>query len=602
MAARALLLALAVLGACATKATPADTQTAAPIAIAATAEEPPPPAEFSVSVESERVRAHIEYLADDALAGRAPGTTHDDQTQAYIETYLRKLGLEPAFADGFRQPFEVTDGVRLSQGKSSALTLGKTAVPHAIVPFSGSGEASGKLVFVGYGIADEGKGSGDYAGLERKLQGAIVVALEGPPPDNPHLSPVHVRPQQKLINARDHGAAGFILWEPKGAKPWPNHGEASDLKIPAVWVGAEGTDALLAAFGKKPSKEGGIDLKPGARGRGKANVASPVEPVVKQTANVAARLPGSGESDRVLVVGAHMDHLGMGTSTSLAMGEHAVHNGADDNASGVGVVLELARAMAATDPQTRPFDIVFIAFGAEEMGLIGSKRYVEALGDEASKRIAAMLNFDMVGRLGDDGLVVSGIGTSKEWPELVSSLAGSLKLRTTEDGYGPSDHGSFYEAGVPVLHFFTGSHSDYHKPTDDIDKINFEGTARIANLALKIVQRMETEQIEPGYIKVARKKSARGGFRVSLGTIPDYGANVDGVRLSGVRDGGPAASAGLRKGDVIVSLAGREVHNLDDYMASFAVLEPDVQIDVEVMREGKKVPLELTPAPPSTRR
>ncbi len=599
---RRLLLASVVLGACATKAGTGEPASSPPIPITASGAGAATPAEASAAIDPEHVREHVAFLADDALAGRAPGTTHDEQTQTYVETYLRKLGLEPAFADGFRQPFEVTDGVRLVEGASSQLTVGKTSIAHAVVPFAGNGEATGKLVFVGHGIAEEGKGTGDFAGLEKKLAGAIVVALEGPPPNNPHLSPMHARPQQKLINARDLGAAGFILWEPKGTTAWPNHGEASDLKIPAVWVGAEGSDALLAAFGGKRTKDGDIDLKPGARGRGKATIASPVEPVVKRTANVAARLPGNGKSDRVLVVGAHMDHLGMGTSSSLAMGEHAVHNGADDNASGVGVVLELARALAATEPEHRPFDIVFIAFGAEEMGLIGSKRYVEALGDAASKRIAAMLNFDMVGRLGDDGLVVAGSGTAKEWPELITGHAGSLKVQMTEDGYGPSDHGSFYEAGVPVLHFFTGSHSDYHKPSDDIDKINFEGAARVGNLALKIVDSLESDQVEPSYIKVARKQATRGGFRVSLGTIPDYGANVDGVRLSGVREGGPAAASGMQKGDVIVSMAGREVHNLDDYMASFAVLEPNEEIDIEVMRDGKKVPLKLTPAPPSTRR
>ncbi|MBL4685189.1 MAG: M20/M25/M40 family metallo-hydrolase [Nannocystaceae bacterium] len=328
----------------------------------------------------------------------------------------------------------------------------------------------------------------------------------------------------------------------------------------------------------------------------------PIEPVIRKTANVAGVLKGNGSSKRTLVIGAHMDHLGLGTSSSLAPGEHAVHNGADDNASGVAVVVELARALAKTDMASRPFDVIVIAFGAEEMGLLGSKHYVEALGDTADKQLVAMLNFDMVGRLGDDGLQVAGVGTSSVWPDLVEASKGTLTIKTSDDGYGPSDHGSFYEVGVPVLHFFTGSHADYHKPTDDVDKINFKGAAAVGTMALSILRALQGDAIEPDYIKVARKQSARGGFRVSLGTIPDYGAKVDGVRLTGVREGGPAAAAGMQKGDVVQKLGEREIHNLDDYMAAFAVLEPGKEIDVVVGRDGKSVALKMTPSEPQARR
>jgi hypothetical protein len=590
-----------LLSACATTTAPSDVPPGTPATLSRTSAEHEADG-AAVVVEAAKVRPHVAFLASDDLRGRAPGTEDDVKTQAYVIDAMKSSGLQPGFSGEFRQPFEVTDGVRLQEGQASELRVGGQDIDHAIVPFSGSGSATARVVFVGYGIAAEGKGTGDYAGgMARKVAGSIVVALEGPPPGDPHMSPVAVRPQQKLINARDHGAVGFILWEPTGQIAWPNHGDASDLELPAVWVGAAGTEAMLAAFGRRPSKDGAIDIPAGARAKGKATVSSPVEPVIEKTANIIGRLPGNGDSERILVVGAHMDHLGMGTSSSLAVGEHAVHNGADDNASGVAVVLEIARALAATDASKRPFDVLFIAFGAEEMGLIGSKRYVTALGDTASTKVAAMLNFDMVGRLGDEGLIVAGTGTSKVWPKLLADNTASMKVQKTEDGYGPSDHGSFYEAGVPVLHFFTGSHSDYHKPSDDIEKINFDGAARIGNVALNIVEQMEAEHIEPDYIKVARKESARGGFRVSMGTIPDYGANVDGVRLSGVRDGGPAAAAGLRKGDVIVSLAGRPVHNLDDYMASFAVLEPGQEIDVQVMRDGETVDAKMTPAAPSRR-
>jgi aminopeptidase YwaD len=590
--------------ACATKPTPDGVPpTETPAASGTAGTDADLGAVASADISASQLRPHVEFLADDAQNGRAPGTEDDVRVQAYVEAQMKEIGLRPEFGATYRQPFQVTDGVRLREGQASTLAIGKSDVPHAIVPFAGTGEAKGKLVFVGYGLAPEGKGTGDYAKIAAKVKGAIVVALEGPPPDDPHVSPAAVRPQQKLINARDHGAVGFVLWEPTSERPWPNHGEASDLQIPAVWVGKTATEDLRRALGAGSGKGGPADLglKVGSRSTAVARVASPVEPIVRDTANVAGRLPGSGTSSRVLVVGAHMDHLGLGTSSSLAPGVHDIHNGADDNASGVSVVLEMARALAAMDARERAFDVVFIAFGAEEMGLIGSKHYVRSLGDRAGKDLVAMLNFDMVGRLGDEGVVIAGTGTSTRWPEILKAAAGDLAVRTTDDGYGPSDHGSFYEAGVPVLHFFTGSHEDYHKPSDDIGKINFDGAARIGNLALAIARRIEAEAIEPDYVKVARKEAARGGFRVSLGTIPDYGANVDGVRLSGVREGGPAAVAGLQKGDVIVELGGRPVHNLDDYMAVFVVLEPGKEIDVAVTRDGDRKVMKLTPAAPGRR-
>jgi len=517
--------------------------------------------------------------------------------QEYIVGEMKAAGLSAGFGAEFRQPFEVTDGVRATA--DSLLTLGDKAISHTLLPFSTStAEAlSGRLVFVGYGIAPEGEGSGSYEKLGAKVKGSIVVALGGSPPDDPHLSPAVTRPQSKMIAARDHGAIGFILWEPDQVVPYPNHGEANDLRIPALWVGKEGTRALLQAFGRTQAK----GLAIGRRTRKRVQMYTPLEPISLRTANVAGMLAGP-EGSAALVIGAHMDHLGEGTSHSLAPGVKAVHNGADDNASGVAVILEMARVLAALPPEERPYSLYFVAFGAEEMGLLGSKYYVENLEPALRKRMLAMLNFDMVGRLGQEqGLVVSGTGTSSLWPDLLDRSQGSMELRHSEDGYGASDQTSFYEAGLPVLHFFTGTHSDYHKPSDDIDKINFEGAAQVAELALRIVHTLSTEELAPDFIRVVRKAPTRGGFKVSLGTIPDYGAEVDGVQLTGVREGGAASNAGLRKADVIQKIGDREVHNLDDFMATFAVLEPGVAVEVIVLREGQTLTLSLTPDAPRRR-
>lgn len=565
---------------------------------------PPPahvePAVVPLAADVERLRAHVEFLAHDDQLGRLPGTEADRRVQDYVEAEMKLAGLRPAFGDGYRQPFDVTDGVRAT-GEPS-LVVGGQPVPHGIVPFSGSTAApvSARLVFVGHGLAPEGKGSGDYRGLEAAVKGSIVVALGGGPKDDPHLSPAVTRPQSKLIAARDHGAVGFILWEPEIETPYPNHGEANDLGLPALWVGKPGSEALLRALGGKPAK-GAAGLRAGRKGKGKAAIHTPVEPVVRSTVNVSGMLPGR-DGAPVIVVGAHMDHLGKGTSSSLAPGVDAVHNGADDNASGVAVILELARVLAAQPVSERPYALCFVAFGAEEMGLLGSKHYVEQLSPALRGRMIAMLNFDMVGRLGQEqGLVVAGMGTSSVWPALVERARGTQDVRASDDGYGASDQTSFYEAGLPVLHFFTGTHSDYHKPSDDADKINYEGAVVVADIALRVIQAVSKEGIEPDYIKVARTAPARGGFRVSLGTIPDYGAKVDGVRLTGAREGGAAAKAGLRKGDVIQKIGDREVHNLDDYMATFAVLEPGKEIDVVVLRDGQSLTVKLVPDAPGRR-
>ncbi|MEM9455914.1 MAG: M28 family peptidase [Myxococcota bacterium] len=576
-----------------------------PVASPAPRDDAPVAPPVDLDADEAQVRAHVEFLAADAQGGRLPGTDDDRRVQDYVEAQMKAAGLQPGFGGSFRQAFSVTDGVRPTS--PTALTRGRRAIAHAVVPFSTSTAApvQAKLVFVGYGIAPEGKGSGDYKGIESRVEGSIVVAMGGSPPDNPHLSPSVTRPQSKLIAARDHGAVGFILWEPDQEVAYPNHGAANDLKLPAVWVGKEGTNDLLATFGKKPGQVAGKvvipDIPSGRRSRKAVTLSTPIEPITLKTANVSGILPGV-EGGKVVVVGAHMDHLGSGTSTSLAPGVEAVHNGADDNASGVAVILEMARVLGALPPAQRPFTLVFVAFGAEEMGLLGSKHYVEALDKALRGRMVAMLNFDMVGRLGaEQGLVVAGMGTSSIWPDLVDKARGDQEVRASDDGYGASDQTSFYEDGLPVLHFFTGTHSDYHKPSDDIDKINFAGATRIASIATRVVHTLSTEDIAPDFIKVERKAPTRGGFRVSLGTIPDYGAKVDGVRLTGVREGGAAAKAGLQKGDVIQKIGDREIHNLDDYMATFAVLSPGEVVDVVVERDGQPVTLKMTPEAPKRR-
>ncbi|MCY0992392.1 M20/M25/M40 family metallo-hydrolase [Nannocystis sp. ILAH1] len=566
------------------------------------ASQDPPP------VEPGRLRGHLAFLADDAQEGRPPGTAADQRVEEHIEQAFRQLGLQPGFGDSFRQSFEFTDGVALRSGEQSVLQLGGKPVVHTLVPFAAASSApvSAKIVYVGHGIPGDTPDSGDYAKLLDKVKGAIVVARSGAPAD-PHLDPAKTRVQSKVIAARDRGAVGFILWEPDATVPYPNHGEANDLQLPALAVSAAGTPDLLTAFGKKgpvtaDNPHGG--LKPGAVAKGSLH--SPVQRVTATTANVAGLLKGTGT--KRIVLGAHMDHLGRGSSSSLAPGVDAIHNGADDNASGVAALLGVAAALAELPPEARPFDLQFVAFAAEEMGLLGSKRVVESLSPEARKDIVAMLNFDMVGRVRDNTVVVVGTGTSSAWPGLLDrakvdprDAARTLVIKPSEDGFGASDQASYYAVDIPVLHFFSGAHDDYHRPTDDFDKINLDGAVAIADLSVRLVALMQREQPVLDFKKIATAAPRGGGFRVSLGTVPDYAANVDGMKLTGVRPQSPAEAAGLKAGDIIVKIGKREIHNIDDYMACFGELQPGVAVPVVVDREGAKVELTITPAAPTRR-
>jgi aminopeptidase YwaD len=544
-----------------------------------------------VELSRDDIQEAIAFLADDAQEGRAPGSEADTRVQQWIADRMREAGLEPGAGEGFMQTFEVGDGVRLRAEKASACG----GIQHSLLPFghdTGDVPVKAQLVFVGYGIpADDGPG--DYAGIEGKVKGAIVVALAGS--SDPHASPTKTRPQSKLIAARDRGAVGFVLWDPDSDAAWPNHGPFAELDIPAVHVGKQGSEQLRKALRVR----GEAPPKPGLVSRSAVELHTPIEPVVLQTANVIGRLPGSSNPERKqVIIGAHMDHLGWGTSSSLSPGAHEVHNGADDNASGVAVLIELAAALAKVPAEQRTHDLVFVAFGAEEMGLLGSAHLVAGMSAEDKARTLAMINFDMVGRLRDQSLVVNGMGTAQEWPTLIEPLAGELKLQPVPDGWGPSDHSSFYGEGMPVLHLFTGAHEDYHKPSDDVPAINVEGTVAVGELAGRIVIAL-LERCDPlTFVKTDRPQQGASAFKVSLGTMPDYAAAVDGLALAGVREGGPAALAGLQKGDVIKKIGEREIHGIDDYMASFGELVPGEAVEIVYEREGKTATTKLTPAAP----
>jgi Zn-dependent M28 family amino/carboxypeptidase len=347
--------------------------------------------------------------------------------------------------------------------------------------------------------------------------------------------------------------------------------------------------------------------------------------------NVVGVLEGSDPvlKNENIIIGAHYDHLGRGGDGSLAPRSGEVHHGADDNASGTAGLLELARIFSNQQPKLKR-TLIFIAFSGEEEGLLGSNYYVNHPLIPLTNTVA-MINMDMIGRMKDRKLVIGGVGTAKEWREMIGQAntaqatkvtansgeyvpAGmpvvvsangrpimtvdrnaTFELTLNEDGYGPSDHSSFYSKQVPVLFFWTGTHNDYHKPSDTFDKINYDDEARILGLVARIVRDVDGADKRLTYTTAKSDPPRTGGFRVYLGTIPNYADSNDGLLIDGVRDDSPAAKAGLKAGDKIVKIANRDVKNVYDYTFALGEMKAGQEYVVEVMRGGEKVTLKIVP-------
>jgi len=321
-----------------------------------------------------------------------------------------------------------------------------------------------------------------------------------------------------------------------------------------------------------------------------------VKQVSAEIKNVIGVLEGAGPlADETIVIGAHYDHVGMGGAGSLARGSKAVHNGADDNASGTVSLIELARRLAARKEKL-PRRLVFIAFTAEELGLIGSARYVKEPVFQLDQTIC-MFNMDMVGRLQDEKLTVFGTGTAPRWKELVEQAGKSRRfaLSLKPEGFGPSDHSSFYSKKIPVLHFFTGTHSDYHRPSDDWEKINFDGMVRVIDMLEDLVIQTANTTKRPEYVAIKRRaQPQRSGRRPYFGSIPDFGGEAEGYAISGVAPESPAAKGGLKGGDVIVKFGKSKIGSLDDFDLALRKFRPGSQVPVTVLRDGKRVELKVT--------
>lgn len=555
---------------------------------------------------------HIKYLSSDSLRGRLTGSTGDSLSAVYIEGKLASYGFVPISGDGF-QRYKVLK--KIVPGPDNALSINdisytaeKDFMPMA---FSENGGLKSDVIFVGYGfsINNDSLKWDEYKGTDVKGKWVLILRAD-PEPDNPN-SPYasFSSDRDKAMLAKDMGAAGVLfvsgpVFEPQDNFEELNASEYYSAGIPVLRIKRDVADKILA---KKGQTIAGLEKK---LNTSKKPFSFPINVTVNGkaeviremagTRNVAMILPGEDPQlkDQYVILGAHFDHLGMGGpgSGSRALDTIGIHHGADDNASGVAMMLELAKKFAKTKGSHKR-SIVCLSFSGEEEGLFGSKHFVDDPLIDLSK-VDVMINMDMVGRLNEaNNLQIGGVGTASGLKELVlaNSDTSVIKLSLSPEGYGPSDHSSFYGKNIPVLFYFTGAHMDYHTPADTWEKINYKGMVEVSALIFKVAEKLACENNKLEFREAGPKvETSRYSRRkmVTLGIMPDFaGVIKNGLRADFVTPGKPAALGGMKKGDIITAINGRTVNNIQDYMFRMGQLKHGQTISVEVTRDDKKVVL-----------
>lgn len=567
---------------------------------------------------AEALKAHVKFLASPELKGRLTGSPEILKAADYIAAEYKKCGLTPAGDAGtYFQNFPFVAGTY--PGKGNRLEFSVDGKPRAFkaggefnpLLFSGVGSAEAGVIFAGYGISAPELEYDDYEGLEVKDKVVLVMRLspDGGDPDSPFAT--YDRLQDKAITAREKGAKAILFvtgpLDKPGEKlePPPTQGMVAGLGILSLQLSQATADLLLTPSGKtlKVVQEGiNKERRPASFEVRDRTLSLTVDLFQerKTCRNVAAYLPPANGVERgTIVVGAHYDHIGLGGDASRAEKKYGdVHPGADDNASGSAAVLELARHFASKRDALR-LGILFLHFSGEELGLLGSSYYVEH-PFRPLKETIAMLNLDMVGRLRDDTLIVNASDTSPQWDPILDGVNEGFKfaLKRNQGGFSAGDNTSFYKEDLPVLFFFTNVHDDYHMPADTWDTLNYEGLGRVTAFAAGVVERLDAlgEPLAFSKSKVSTS-GARGAMRVYTGTIPDFAAEVDGYKLSGVQPESPAEKAGLKKGDIVTGVGAMAIHNIYDYMAAFKGFKPGEKVEMRFLREGKEQKVEVVLAP-----
>ncbi len=562
--------------------------------------------------DAERYLNDIKTLASPAMEGRGAGTKGLDKAARLLEKDYKSLGLKPAGSASYFEPFSVITGARLKSNNHLIVENGaakkdlKPSQDYVPFSFSASGSANGPLVFAGYGATADEFQYDDYSGAD--VKGKIVVVLRYEPSGfaarsgNAGLTP-HSQLITKAINARNHGAKAIVLVNGK-----LGDGEEDLLTRFGTVSGPENVGILFVQV-KNTVAEGWFQ----AAGKSLADIQNQINSSDKPASfafpdslrlavnvsientratvkDVLAYLPG--KTDEYVIIGAHYDHLGRGNIDSLAPSQIGqIHPGADDNASGTAGVLELARLLAPMRGQLER-GILFASFAGEELGLLGSAEWVKEPTLPLDKAVA-MLNMDMIGRIKDDKVYIGGVGTGSTFKALLEQAQSKsgFKIEYSAGGYAASDHTSFVGKHIPVLFFFSGLHSDYHKPSDTWDKINSAAAARLLNLVADVAVQIANAPERPAFVTVAEERPAGGGggrgYGPYFGSIPDFGQTENGVKFSDVRPGSPAEKSGLKAGDVLVQFGDKPINNLYDFTDALRRSKVGDVVQVKVLRDGK---------------
>ncbi|MDX2248869.1 MAG: M28 family peptidase [Bacteroidia bacterium] len=522
---------------------------------------------------AKRMQKDVYFFADDKLEGRDMNSAGEKMAAAYLEKKFKKLGLKGIGEKGsYRVEFETSEVVRgnenlLSSGNKS-FELGKDFFPLEI-------SSNGKLenlatVMAGFGIVAPELKYDDYMNTESVSGKIVIINYSSPDGVHPHSQYAKYHDlQTRVETALQKGAAGVIVYNPdKNLRdPSQSFKNLRPTGIPVIFITEENHEWLT---GKPVISKMAVEL----------------QKKVSKVPNVVGFWDNGAE--KTVVIGAHYDHLGYGEEGSLHAGEKAIHNGADDNASGTAGVVELAHYLRHSDLINNNY--LFIAFTGEEKGLLGSKAFVEN-SPLALDKVNYMINMDMIGRMNENkAIVINGVGTSPAWkPALESLSCYDLKITTTESGVGPSDHTSFYLKDIPVLHFFSGTHKDYHKPSDDADKVNYAGMTEIIAYIESLIGELDSEgELEFSKTKEENNQNAPR-FTVTMGIMPDYTYDGEGMKIDGVSEGKPAQKAGIQAGDIVLKLGDYPIRDMQSYMQALSLLKRGDKTKVLFLREGKEL-------------
>ncbi|MBI4548168.1 MAG: M28 family peptidase, partial [Ignavibacteriae bacterium] len=570
-------------------------------------------------ITAQELQHHVKYLTSDELQGRRAGEKGNEVAAAYIASEFKKYGLLPVGDKGtYLQHFNFISSVKVGEqnkfaitanGKSDTLTLQEEFRP---MGFSLDTTITAQLVFCGYGISDTALNYDDYANID--VTNKIIIVLRYTPEGRKQESPFfkHAPFRAKAFQARTQGAAGAIfLSGPLDEDSIPRlipftfergFGHSGIAAVTMKWTTVDSIFKLVGKDLKAIQQEMNSTKQPQSFKLPGVIVSlqTQVFKVTSTTANILGYSEGVDPvlKNEVLVIGAHMDHLGMGGDGSLKPDTVAIHYGADDNASGTAALLEVAQYVSSQRYSLKR-SILFIAFSGEELGLLGSDYYVKNPAFPLERTIA-MMNMDMIGRLRESTLVVEGMGTSPRWRDIVQrqNADSFFTLKLKDDGFGPSDHASFYAKDIPVMFFFTNLHSDYHRPSDTREKINYDGEQHIVEFVARIVTDIANSTEKPAFTKVASAgpgmSSDRENIRVSLGVMPDYAEETVGLKISGTRAGSAAEKAGLQGGDIIIKLDGKDIKNIYDFMYLLGNYKPGDEVVVVIKRGNEELSLHAT--------